>query len=176
MNCNILKILFVALLAVSLFSCKTAEKTLYFQGELTQDNIQLHEKFIPLIKINDLLEIKLTASNDEAVKMLTPEIPNARSTVTYSSGGVAKGGCLAMMKFASRKNKIFGFDSFEGMPNITNEDLGNYNKSDPLYDFGKVGVIFALLDLHNDPSMIKNMFFLKKTKKRRKCFKTKKTS
>jgi polysaccharide export outer membrane protein len=94
MNCNILKILFVALLAVSLFSCKTAEKTLYFQGELTQDNIQLHEKFIPLIKINDLLEIKLTASNDEAVKMLTPEIPNARSTVTYSSGGVAKGGFL----------------------------------------------------------------------------------
>ena len=94
MNCNFLKILFVVLLTVSLFSCKTAEKTLYFQGELTQQNIQLHEKFIPLIRINDLLEIKLTASNEEAVKMLTPEIPNARSTVTYSSGGVAKGGFL----------------------------------------------------------------------------------
>jgi polysaccharide export outer membrane protein len=94
MNCNFLKILFLVLLTLSLFSCKTAEKTLYFQGELSQQNIQLHEKFIPLIRINDLLEIKLTASNEEAVKMLTPEIPNARSTVTYSSGGVAKGGFL----------------------------------------------------------------------------------
>ena len=54
--------------------------------------------------------------------------------------GVAKGGCLSMMKFASGKNnKIFGFDSFEGMPNITSEDLGEYNKSDPLNGFGKVG-------------------------------------
>jgi polysaccharide export outer membrane protein len=87
-------ILFLFVLALGLFSCKTAEKTLYFQGELSQQNIQLHEKYIPIIKINDLLEIKLTASNEEAVKMLTPEIPNARSTVTYSSGGVAKGGFL----------------------------------------------------------------------------------
>lgn len=94
MNYNFLKLLVVCILSVSLFSCKTAEKTLYFQGELTQQNVQLHEKFIPIIKINDLLEIKLTASNEEAVKMLTPEIPNARSTVTYSSGGVAKGGFL----------------------------------------------------------------------------------
>ncbi len=54
--------------------------------------------------------------------------------------GVAKGGCLAMMKFASGKNnKIFGFDSFEGMPDITKEDLGDYNKSCPLTSFGKVG-------------------------------------
>jgi hypothetical protein len=45
--------------------------------------------------------------------------------------GVAKGGCLAMMKFASGKNKIFGFDSFEGMPDITSEDLGDYNQSCP---------------------------------------------
>jgi polysaccharide export outer membrane protein len=94
MNSNFLKILSLVVLIVSLFSCKTAEKTLYFQGELSQQNVQLHEKFIPVIRINDLLEIKLTASNDEAVKMLTPEIPNARSTMTYSSGGVAKGGFL----------------------------------------------------------------------------------
>lgn len=71
MNCNFLKIIFLVVLTASLFSCKTAEKTLYFQGELSQQNVQLHEKFIPVIRINDLLEIKLTASNDEAVKMLT---------------------------------------------------------------------------------------------------------
>jgi len=45
-----------------------------------------------------------------------------------------------MMKYVSGKNnKIFGFDSFEGMPDITKEDIGDYNKSNPLYDFGKVG-------------------------------------
>jgi lipopolysaccharide biosynthesis glycosyltransferase/predicted O-methyltransferase YrrM len=54
--------------------------------------------------------------------------------------GVAKGGCLAMMKIASGKNnKIFGFDSFEGMPPITEEDIGSYNKSCILTTFGKVG-------------------------------------
>jgi hypothetical protein len=54
--------------------------------------------------------------------------------------GVAKGGSLAMMKFASGKNnKIFGFDSFEGMPNITTQDIGDYNKSSPFTGFGKVG-------------------------------------
>ena len=54
--------------------------------------------------------------------------------------GVAKGGCLAMMKYVSGKNnKIFGFDSFEGMPDITKEDLDDYNKSSPLYGLGKVG-------------------------------------
>jgi len=52
--------------------------------------------------------------------------------------GVAKGGCLAMMKFASGNNKVFGFDSFEGMPNITKEDLGDYNKSDPIFWIGKL--------------------------------------
>ena len=62
------------------------------------------------------------------------------TSYSFVECGVAKGGCLAMMKFASGKNnKIFGFDSFEGMPDITKEDLGDYNKSNPLYDFGKVG-------------------------------------
>jgi predicted O-methyltransferase YrrM len=54
--------------------------------------------------------------------------------------GVAKGGCLAMIKYASGpNNKVFGFDSFEGMPDITSEDIGDYNKSDIFQGFGKVG-------------------------------------
>jgi O-methyltransferase len=53
--------------------------------------------------------------------------------------GVAKGGALALMKYiASDKNKVFGFDSFDGMPDVTEEDLGSYNKSCPLTGFGKV--------------------------------------
>ena len=54
--------------------------------------------------------------------------------------GVARGGCLAMMTHtAGSNNKIYGFDSFEGMPDITSEDLGEYNKSDIYNGFGKVG-------------------------------------
>jgi hypothetical protein len=54
--------------------------------------------------------------------------------------GVGKGGCLAMMKYASgMNNKIFGFDSFDGMPDTTDEDIGSYNKSCPLTQFGKAG-------------------------------------
>jgi predicted O-methyltransferase YrrM len=53
--------------------------------------------------------------------------------------GVAKGGALAIMKYAAVSNNVFGFDSFEGMPDITDKDIGTYNKSDPLKCFGKVG-------------------------------------
>jgi hypothetical protein len=62
------------------------------------------------------------------------------TSYSFVECGVAKGGCLSMMKYSSGKNnKIFGFDSFEGMPDITKEDIGDYNKSCPLTDFGKVG-------------------------------------
>jgi O-methyltransferase len=36
--------------------------------------------------------------------------------------GVAKGGCLALMKYVSGNRKIWGFDSFDGMPKQTIED------------------------------------------------------
>ena len=62
------------------------------------------------------------------------------TSYSFVECGVAKGGCLAMMKFSSGKdNKVFGFDSFEGMPPITTADLGTYNKSCPIRDFGKTG-------------------------------------
>ena len=62
-----------------------------------------------------------------------------KTNYSFVECGVAKGGSLAMMKFASGKNnKIIGFDSFEGMPNITNEDIDSYNKDDPTYWVGKL--------------------------------------
>ena len=82
--------------------------------------------------------------------------------------GVAKGGCLAMMKFVSGKNnKIFGFDSFEGMPPITKEDLDIYNKCDPNYWVGKLneeGInnvhnTFDKLDLNMDNVTLVKGFF-----------------
>lgn len=40
--------------------------------------------------------------------------------------GVAKGGALAMMYHASKgQREIYGFDSFEGMPELSNEDEGH---------------------------------------------------
>jgi len=35
-----------------------------------------------------------------------------------------------MAYVAGDSNKIYEFDSFEGMPNITEKNLGEYNKSD----------------------------------------------
>lgn len=61
------------------------------------------------------------------------------SGYSFVECGVAKGGALSLMKYASLNEPVFGFDSFEGMPEITKEDLGEYNVTSPLTDFGKVG-------------------------------------
>jgi lipopolysaccharide biosynthesis glycosyltransferase len=64
----------------------------------------------------------------------------SKSNFSFVECGVGKGGCLAVMAhFAGNKNRIYGFDSFEGMPNITAEDLGDYNKTSPIEGFGSVG-------------------------------------
>lgn len=91
--------------------------------------------------INNLLSGGFTLVSRERLENLYSQCSKFKNTnYSFVECGVAKGGCLAMMMFASGKNnKIFGFDSFEGMPDITKEDLGNYNKSNPLSDFGKVG-------------------------------------
>jgi polysaccharide export outer membrane protein len=92
------KLLLFLILITLIYSCNITKKSLYFQGEIPKNNLQLHEKYNPIIKVNDLLEIKLTASNDEAVKMLTSELPNSRTIINYNSGGVAKGGFLVDSK------------------------------------------------------------------------------
>jgi len=91
--------------------------------------------------IDKILEKKLTLVSKERLLNLEKHCGSFINT-NYSlvECGVAKGGCLALMKaVAGKNNRIFGFDSFEGMPDITDKDLGSYNKSDPLLGFGKVG-------------------------------------
>jgi hypothetical protein len=52
--------------------------------------------------------------------------------VSFVECGIAKGGAVAMMKFSSGKhNKVFGFDSFDIMPDLVNEDIDVYNRDDP---------------------------------------------
>jgi len=48
---------------------------------------------------------------------------HSESTASFVECGIAKGGCTALMTFLSNDNKtIWGFDSFEGMPELTSED------------------------------------------------------
>ncbi len=91
-----------------------------------------------------ILSERFTLVSKERLENLYNQCKKFTNTkYSFVECGVAKGGSLAMMKFASgENNKVFGFDSFDSfdsMPNITNEDLGDYNKSDPLAGFGKVG-------------------------------------
>lgn len=52
--------------------------------------------------------------------------------VSFVECGIAKGGAVATMKFSSGEhNKVFGFDSFDVMPDLTNEDINVYNRDDP---------------------------------------------
>ena len=83
--------------------------------------------------IEKILSNGFTLVSNERLKNLYAQCSKFKYTnYSFVECGVAKGGCLAMMKFTSGKNnKIFGLDSFEGMPDITKEDIGDYNKSCP---------------------------------------------
>jgi FkbM family methyltransferase len=90
--------------------------------------------------IEKILTNKFTLLSRERLENCYNQCKKFNNTnYSFVECGVAKGGCLSMMKFTSGKNnKIFGFDSFEGMPNITDEDIDNYNKDDPTYWVGKL--------------------------------------
>ena len=90
---------------------------------------------------DQILSNRFTMVSKERLTNLYNQCEKFRnSTYSFVECGVAKGGCLAVMtSIAGTKNKIYGFDSFEGMPDITTEDLGEYNKSNPRTGFGKVG-------------------------------------
>ena len=91
--------------------------------------------------MNEILTKGLTLVPKERLQNLLIQCSKYKDKgYSFVECGVAKGGCLAMIKYASGNNdKIFGFDSFEGMPDVTYKDLDKYNKSCPLTQFGKVG-------------------------------------
>ena len=91
--------------------------------------------------INKIIDNNLTlVSKDRLINLINHCNTFKNTNYSFVECGVAKGGCLALMKYtAGINNKIFGFDSFEGMPDITAEDIGDYNKTCPLTQFGKVG-------------------------------------
>ena len=92
--------------------------------------------------IDKVLSEKTTMVSKERLINLYKQCDKFKNTnFSFVECGVAKGGCLALMKYvAGDNNKIFGFDSFEGMPDIDKEkDIGAWNKSCPLAGNGKVG-------------------------------------
>ncbi len=86
-----------------------------------------------------ILSNRFTVVSKERLENLYNQCKKFNNTnYSFVECGVAKGGCLAMMKFASGKNnKVFGFDTFDSMHTITNEDLGDYNV---LNTFNKLGL------------------------------------
>jgi FkbM family methyltransferase len=75
-----------------------------FIDKIKSDNLSM----IPEIRLQKLSEWCLRHKNSEG---------------SFVECGVAKGGCLALMKYLSGNNKsIWGFDSFEGLPEQTVED------------------------------------------------------
>ncbi len=74
--------------------------------------------------INQILNHNMTMLEKERLLNLKNWCINFKNhNESFVECGVAKGGCLILMKYLSNNNKqIFGFDSFEGMPGLTEED------------------------------------------------------
>lgn len=89
---------YFSVLIFSLFSCRNSENVIYFQGEFSNETKEFHSTFVPVIKKNDLLDIKLISQNTEAAELFTPKIDNSKSSISYSSGVPAKGGFLVNQK------------------------------------------------------------------------------
>ena len=100
--------------------------------------------------IDEIIKNQLSLVSKERLVNLYNQCSKYKNTsVSFVECGVAKGGCLAMMKYASGyKNKIFGFDSFEGMPTIVDKDLNYYNKTNPTEWIG-VPLCNSITDVSN---------------------------
>ena len=105
-------------------------------------NKEVIPEIIPHNFINKIISNGSTMVSKERLINLYKQCNKFKHTnYSFVECGVAKGGCLALMKYVvGDNNKIFGFDSFEGMPDIDKEkDIGSWNKSCPLTGNGKVG-------------------------------------
>lgn len=80
-----------------------------------------------------ILEQKFTLVSEKRLVNVYRQCEKFSDTsYSFVECGVGKGGCCAMMKLAAGKNNhVYGFDSFEGMPQIGDNDLGMHNLIDP---------------------------------------------
>jgi len=91
--------------------------------------------------INDILGNGFSMISKERLQNLHTQCLKFKdSPYSFVECGVAKGGALALMKYTSGpSNNIYGFDSFEDMPEITVNDIDDtYNKSNIHCDWGNL--------------------------------------
>jgi O-methyltransferase len=91
--------------------------------------------------IDKILKNHLTMVSEARLTNLYNQCVKFKDTgYSFVECGVARGGCVAVMQYAAgENNKVFGLDSFEGMPSINEEkDISIYNKTDPLFWVGKL--------------------------------------
>jgi lipopolysaccharide biosynthesis glycosyltransferase len=128
-------------------SAVSNEKIIYhFPGGPGSYGDKLHKmnafwKIIQSNIVDTILNNRFTMVSKERLINLYNHCKKFKNTnYSFIECGVAKGGCLALMSYtAGNNNKIYGFDSFEGMPDITEKDIGDYNKSNIYGGFGSVG-------------------------------------
>jgi O-methyltransferase len=75
--------------------------------------------------IHGLLRDKRTMVSRQRLYNLRRICLSALPHGAFVECGVAKGGCLALMTALSTSRKIWGFDSFEGMPPLGEKDKGD---------------------------------------------------
>jgi lipopolysaccharide biosynthesis glycosyltransferase len=108
------------------YICVRKDNLEYINGFLTTSTIDM-------IFLNELLKNQFTMVPMKRLLNLYNNCSLFTNTShSFVECGVAKGGCLAVMKkLAGLNNKVFGFDSFEGLPAITQDDISDYNKGNP---------------------------------------------
>ena len=72
--------------------------------------------------------------------------------------GVAKGGVLAISKMTNPELTIYGFDSWDGMPNLTNEDDQNHKKYEGV-KWSSIEDVYESFNLLN--ASTENVFLIK---------------
>ena len=125
------------------------------------NNKEVIPEIMPHNFINTILSNGATMVSKERLINLYKQCNKFNHTnYSFVECGVARGGCLALMKYvAGDNNKIFGFDSFEGMPDIDKEkDIGDYNKSDPREWINKPVVENGINDVYKIFSILKQNF------------------
>jgi len=155
-----------------------SDKVLHYFPE--EPGIYLHKIYNMSIFLNGLYNLFMEKNLSNCLTFVSRErLENLyiqcrkfiNTNYSFVECGVGIGGCLATMKFASgNNNKIIGLDSFEGMPNITKEDIGDYNKTCPITNSCKPGanlsggidnvyITFNILNLNmNNVTLLKGFF------------------
>ncbi len=88
-----MKVFSILILIIFLYSCSSSKELVYFQDNFS-DKPSLHSKFNIVIKKNDILEINILTSNQEATLLFSPQYDAKISSISYTSGVSAKGGYL----------------------------------------------------------------------------------